>query len=348
MNKDQIYEVSFQIIMNSGEARSMAMESIAEAKKGNIENARNLLTQAREEINYFIGIDIGGTNLRAAILNEDYVIVDKIKIKNNVLDGPEKNLLNLINCINEKWSNYDFASIGIGCPGPLNIKEGIILNPPNLKSWENFNIKKFFEEKLKKPVIVNNDANVAAYSEAIIGAGKGKESVYYITLSTGVGGGFIYKGEIVNGFNSMAAEICNMIINEDEYSHSGLNKGGLEGQCSGTAISRIASKINNKKISTEEVFTEAKKVNKEYKSILDTWVVNVSKAIANIISVVDPEIIVLGGSVILNNSSYLENIISEVEKRVFKQTKVNIKLAEIGDDTGLIGSGILASSCILK
>ena len=295
---------------------------------------------------YFIGIDIGGTNLRAAILNEDYVIVDKIKIKNNVLDGPEKNLLNLINCINEKWSNYDFASIGIGCPGPLNIKEGIILNPPNLKSWENFNIKKFFEEKLKKPVIVNNDANVAAYSEAIIGAGKGKESVYYITLSTGVGGGFIYKGEIVNGFNSMAAEICNMII--DEYSHSGLNKGGLEGQCSGTAISRIASKINNKKISTEEVFTEAKKGNKEYKSILDTWVVNVSKAIANIISVVDPEIIVTGGSVILNNSSYLENIISEVEKRVFKQTKVNIKLAEIGDDTGLIGSGILASSCILK
>lgn len=295
---------------------------------------------------YYIGIDIGGTNLRAAILDENYNIVNKIKIKNNVSEGPKKNLLKLIDCIKKEWTTYDFTSVGVGCPGPLNIREGIILNPPNLKGWENFNIKAFFEENLNKPVVVNNDANVAAYSEAIIGAAKGAESMYYITLSTGVGGGFIYKGEIINGFNSMAAEICNMIINEDEYSHCGLNKGGLEGQCSGVAISRIGSEINNEKISTEKVFLEAKNENNKYKEILNNWSINVSKAIANIVAVVDPEVIVLGGSVILNNPSYLDKITEEVKKRVFNEIKVNIKIAEIGDDTGLIGSGILAASLL--
>lgn len=294
---------------------------------------------------YYIGIDIGGTNLRAAILDENYSIVNKIKIKNNVYDGPEENLLKLINCISKEWTDYNISSIGIGCPGPLNIREGIIINPPNLKGWENFDIKKFFEKKLKRPVVVNNDANVAAYSEAVVGAAKGAESMYYITLSTGVGGGFFYKGEIVNGFNGMAAEICNMIINEDGYSHCGLNKGGVEGQCSGIAISRVASDVIGKYISTEEVFSEAIRGNEICRKILNNWVINVSKLIGNIISVLDPEVIVLGGSVILNNPEYLEKIKIEVRNRIFKDIKLNINIAEIGDDAGLIGSGILAASC---
>ncbi|MBN1055504.1 sugar kinase [Clostridium botulinum] len=290
---------------------------------------------------YYIGIDIGGTNLRAAILDEECNLVDKLKISNEVEKGPEYNLDKLILEIKERWSDKEIISVGVGCPGPLDIRSGTILVTPNLMTWEYFKLKEYLEAKFDLPVFVNNDANVAGYSEAMVGAGKGAESVYYMTLSTGIGGGFIYKGEIVSGFNSIAAEIGNMIINEDTYKHSNMNYGGLEGQCSGVNIARISSGIIGGELTTKDVFEGAEKGNMELQKMLSEWVINVSKAIANIIVTVDPEVIVLGGSVIINNPSYLNKIKEETQKRVFDGIKINIKLAEIGDDTGLIGAGLL-------
>lgn len=290
---------------------------------------------------YYIGIDIGGTNLRAAILDEECNLVDKLKISNEVEEGPEYNLDKLILEIKERWSDKEIISVGVGCPGPLDIRSGTILVTPNLRTWEYFKLKEYLENKFDLPVFVNNDANVAGYSEAMVGAGKGAESVYYMTLSTGTGGGFIYKGEIVSGFNSIAAEIGNMIINEDTYKHSNMNYGGLEGQCSGVNIARISSEIIGGELTTKDVFEGAEKGNMELQKMLSEWVINVSKAIANIIVTVDPEVIVLGGSVIINNPSYLNKIKEETQRRVFGGIKINIKLAEIGDDTGLIGAGLL-------
>ena len=297
-------------------------------------------------MNYFIGVDIGGTNIRACIIDEGNNIVDKFKIKNEVSEGPTKNIDNLYNEINKRWHSYNIKSLGVACPGPLDLKNGIIINPPNLIGWENFQIRDYMREKFKLPVIVNNDANVAGYGEAMVGVAKECESVYYITLSTGVGGGFIYKNEIVNGFNNVAAEINNMIINEDTYSHSGLNKGGLEGQCSGTNISRLANSKLHQQISTKDVFDRAHLGDKICKDVIDNWVLNISKAISNIIVTVDPEVIVLGGSVILNNAKYLDNIVESVKKLVFKGVNIDIRLAELGDDAGLIGCGVLASNII--
>ena len=297
-------------------------------------------------MNYFIGVDIGGTNIRACIIDEGNNIVDKFKIKNEVSEGPTKNIDNLYNEINKRWHSYNIKSLGVACPGPLDLKNGIIINPPNLIGWENFQIKDYMSEKFKLPVIVNNDANVAGYGEAMVGVAKECESVYYITLSTGVGGGFIYKNEIINGFNNVAAEINNMIINEDTYSHNGLNKGSLEGQCSGTNISRLANSKLHQQISTKDVFDRAHLGDKICKDVIDNWVLNISKAISNIIVTVDPEVIVLGGSVILNNAKYLDNIVESVKKLVFKGVNIDIRLAELGDDAGLIGCGVLASNII--
>ena len=297
-------------------------------------------------MNYFIGVDIGGTNIRACIIDEGNNIVDKFKIKNEVSEGPTKNIDNLYNEINKRWHSYNIKSLGVACPGPLDLKNGIIINPPNLIGWENFQIRDYMREKFKLPVIVNNDANVAGYGEAMVGVAKECESVYYITLSTGVGGGFIYKNEIINGFNNVAAEINNMIINEDTYSHNGLNKGSLEGQCSGTNISRLANSKLNQQISTKDVFDRAHLGDKICKDVIDKWVLNISKAISNIIVTVDPEVIVLGGSVILNNAKYLDNIVESVKKLVFKGVNIDIRLAELGDDAGLIGCGVLASNII--
>ena len=277
-------------------------------------------------MSYVVGIDIGGTNIRAALLDEDRNILEKIKIKNEVDKGPEYNLNKIINHINENWVSKDIRGIGVGCPGPLNIKTGTILKAPNLRGWDNFNVKKYLEENTSLKAEVNNDANVAGLAEAIIGSAKGAESVFYITVSTGVGGAFI---------------IDNKIINEDKYSHSGLVKGGLEGQCSGPNIARIASEKLEKIVDTPEVFELYKKNNKVAIEVVNELCENLSKGISNIISVVDPEVIVLGGSVVLYNKDLLEIIIEKVREKVINKEAVDIRIAEIGDDAGLRGAGLL-------
>ncbi|EEH96690.1 MULTISPECIES: ROK family protein [Clostridium] len=290
---------------------------------------------------YIIGIDIGGTNIRAALLDEERNIIEKIKIENRVKKGPEYNLDKIINHINSNWKDRNIKGIGVGSPGPLDIKNGIILKAPNLQGWDNFNVKKYFEEKTSLKTEVNNDANVAGLAEAMIGSAKGAESVFYITVSTGVGGALIIDNKIINGANSFAGEICNLIINEDKYSHSGLVQGGLEGQCSGPNISRQATDLLGKHIDTPEVFELYKNNDNSIKSLINGVCENLSIGISNIISVVDPEVIVLGGSVILYNKELLEVITKKVKEKVINKDAVDIRIAEIGDDAGLRGAGFL-------
>ena len=292
-------------------------------------------------MNYIVGIDIGGTNIRAALLNNEREVLEKFKVKNEVEKGPEYNLDKLINHINENWKDKGIRGIGVGCPGPLNIKEGTILIAPNLKSWEGFNVKEYIAKNTGLKTELNNDANIAGLAEARVGVAKAAESVFYITVSTGVGGAFILDNKIINGFNSSAGEICNLIINEDKYSHSGLVKGGLEGQCSGPNISRIASEKLERRIDTPEVFKLYNECNKEALNIVEELCENLSKGINNIIAIVDPEVIVLGGSVILYNKDLLKIIIEKVKEKVINKDSVDIRIAEIGDDAGLRGAGFL-------
>ncbi|MBE6071559.1 MAG: ROK family protein [Clostridium butyricum] len=292
-------------------------------------------------MSYFIGIDIGGTNLRAAIISKEGEVIDTFKTANEVTSGAEYNLNKLVDCIKNQWKEYEFEKVGVGAPGPLDLKAGRILNPPNLKGWENFNIKEYLSEKLNLPVKVNNDANVAGLAEAVVGAAKEAESVFYITISTGVGGGLILDKKIINGAHSQAAEIYNMIINEDEYVQPGLNKSSLEGQCSGVNIARIASPRKNKQLSTKEVFDLYNSNDEEITSIIEKWIDNISIGIANIISVVDPEVIVLGGAVPINNSFLIPKIAEAVKGKVADLSMVDIRVAEIGDNAGLIGAAML-------
>ena len=175
----------------------------------------------------------------------------------------------------------------------------------------------------------------------MVGSAKGAESVFYITVSTGVGGALIINNKIVNGANSSAGEICNLIINEDKYSHSGLVQGGLEGQCSGPNIARKASDILGKKIETPEVFELYKNNNREIKKLVDELCDNLAKGISNVISVADPEVIVLGGSVILYNTSLIPIIEEKVKDKILNPDTLDIRVAEIGDDTGLKGASLL-------
>jgi len=290
---------------------------------------------------YLIGIDIGGTNLRAAVISKEGNILEIFKIENEVKKGAAYNLDKLITQIKMNWSKYEFEKVGVGAPGPLDLKVGKLLNPVNLKGWESFNIKQYLSEKLNLPVQVNNDANVAGLAESLVGSAKECESVFYITVSTGVGGALILDKKIINGSHSQTAEIYNMIINEDKYSHVGLNKGGLEGQCSGVHIARIASKDYGKTLSTKEVFDLYENSDEKAVQVIEKWVDNISIGIANIIAVVDPETVVIGGAVMINNPYLLSKIIECTKTKVADPAMVDIRIAEIGDNAGLIGAAML-------
>ena len=199
-----------------------------------------------------IGIDIGGTQLRVAAFDDAGTMLFKEVVPNDRAQGPEANLARLAAAI-EGWG-IDNAGIGIGGPGPADFASGRFLNPPNLPTWENFEIVRFFEDLTGKPAFLNNDANVAGLAEALAGAGRGYDSVFFFTVSTGLGGGFIYQGKIVGGAHSFGAEVFNMIVNEDPYVRGDLNPGSVELQCSGTALGRMASERFGREMGARELF----------------------------------------------------------------------------------------------
>ena len=158
---------------------------------------------------YSVGVDIGGTQTRVALVNDIGEVFKKEAFK-TLKDNPVENL----NKINEiiKSFNVDVVGVGISCPGPLDLKNGIVLTPPNLPGWHNFHLKAESEKIMQLPAFVENDANLAALAEVVYGAGKGFDIVQYLTISTGIGGGLTINKEIYQGSNGFAQEIANSIL----------------------------------------------------------------------------------------------------------------------------------------
>lgn len=286
-----------------------------------------------------IGIDIGGTQLRVAILNEEYEIIDVFKTGNDPAMSCQENCDKLINFI--KSQKGEFKGIGIGCPGPLDLKRGKVLNPPNLVGWDNFEIVKYFEQNTGLKVTMSNDANVSGLSEAILGGGKGYESVVFFGLSTGFGGAYVYKGKIVNGANGNAAEWWNMIVDEDPYHHKNANPGSLNEQCSGSGLQRVATRVYGHTVLPKELFMMYNQGEGRAIKIIEDATEKMAKGIANITCVLDPDVIVVGGSVAVYNPFYFDMAMQKARKYMLAPDGVKVEKAVFGDDAGLIGAALL-------
>lgn len=288
---------------------------------------------------YRVGIDIGGTNLRCAIFDNDMQIIKRYKTPNDKNKNAEENLKPMIEFI--KNFEHEIMSIGIGCPGPLDAHKGIILNPPNLQGWDNFNIVEYFIKETNIPTKMSNDANVAGLGEAILGAGKGYESVYYITMSTGFGGAYVFRNELINGISTCAGEIYNMIVNEDKHQHKGTNTGSLNEQCGGYGLSIIAKEIFKKEMTAEELFRLYHNGDKKAIELIEHTADIAAKGIANIGCVIDPEIYIVGGSIANYNHDFVEMVFEKAKKYYIKPEYLQYKLAKFSDDAGLIGAALL-------
>lgn len=288
-----------------------------------------------------IGIDIGGTQLRVAILNEEYEILDVFKTANDHDLTCEENCDKLINFI--KGQKGPFRGIGIGCPGPLDLKHGKVLNPPNLVGWDNFEIVKYFEENTGYKVVMSNDANVSGLSEALLGGGKGYESVVFFGLSTGFGGAYVYQGKIVNGANGNAAEWWNLIVDEDPYHHKNANPGSLNEQCAGSGLQRVATRVYGHTVLPKELFMMYSQGEKRAVKIIEDATEKLAKGIADITCVLDPDVIVVGGSVAVYNPFYFDMAMKKARKYMLAPDGVKVEKAVFGDDAGLIGAALLVA-----
>lgn len=294
---------------------------------------------------YTIGIDLGGTNLRIGLFNEQGEIVEEYSRATEAEKGPEFAVNNMQEVINRLKQQYEIKAVGIGSPGPLDPYEGVIIEPPNLTGWVDVPLVKMLEEKTGIPVKLENDANAAALAEATLGAGKGAKSVFYVTVSTGVGGGYVNNGELISGAQGNCGEIGNMIVNPspDAYQGPGLNKGALEGLASGTAIGRIGKERLGIKNGAQGVFELASQGDKAAQDILDEAINYLAIGLANIVHTVNPEVIVIGGGVMKSKDLILQPLIEKTRNYLYPSLRDSliIKPALLDQKAGLIGAGLL-------
>ncbi len=192
---------------------------------------------------YSIGLDLGGTNLRAAAIDRKGELLDKVAGATNFTEGRDAVLSDIVAGIEKLRAQHDakgLAGIGIGVPGFIRMKEGFITNSNNLPYFENFPIRDAIEKSLGTRVILENDANAAALGEKWIGAGRNFDDLVLLTLGTGVGGGIISCGKVVRGFIGMAGEVGHMTVYPDGNPCGCGNRGCLEKHASATAVTAMA------------------------------------------------------------------------------------------------------------
>ncbi len=307
---------------------------------------------------YVIGVDLGGTKISTALADLEGNVLAQSIIPTNAHEGEERVLERIIksiqSVINEGDASIeDINGIGIGSPGPLDSKKGVIITTPNLP-FTNFNLVKPLKDKFNVPVFLDNDANVAAIGEYMLGAGKGKKNMVYFTVSTGVGGGAIIDGNICRGNTSNALEIGHMTVAPFGPRCNCGNIGCLEAVSSGTAIGKrgqeaVRSKVetslkNYDNITSYEVFKEAEKGDEVSKEIIDEALNYLGIGVANAISIFDPEMIVIGGGVSKAGNIVFDKVREVVNKRCFKSMSENCTIvpAGLGTDAGVIGAVALA------
>lgn len=289
----------------------------------------------------YIGIDLGGTNLRLCRMNSDGIIEKIIKVDTEVEKGLEQLIEKIVFNINILKTNFT-KKVGLSVPGQVDVHNGIILNTTNLP-FNNLDIGKIIKARCNLDVVLNNDANVAGLAEAVAGSAKDYNSMYYITWSTGIGGALVLNKQLFNGKHMYCGEIGNIVVDKStSYTHKDMTHGSVESICSGTALARYASELNYKNV--QELFNDYKNKNDKIVALIDDVCDKIAQLIATIYHVVEVDIFVIGGGVILKSGDILLEVVKNKLNDYLLSTvhdKIKLKTTFFNDDAGLYGSCFL-------
>src|SRR6185295_12544683 len=300
-------------------------------------------------------VDLGGTHLRVALVDETGRILKQLKQETPKGDSADC-IINALASAAEQWSDEKQRVIAtsIMVPGAVDSEKAVVLQAPNLPSLVNFGLKAALEQRLGWPVFLENDANAAAVGEMWLGAARGCRDVMSVTLGTGVGGGVILDGKLWRGSHGSAGEIGHTTV--DPF--SGLkckcgNIGCLELFASATAIVRMTretmssfpeTSLQSADLTAEKVYDAGQKGDELALAVFKRMGMYLGIGLANLINLIDPQIIVITGGVVNGWDLFSGEMYRQVEERAFRTTAQQLKIApaECGDNAGLLGAARLA------
>jgi glucokinase len=306
-------------------------------------------------MNYYMAIDIGGTHLRVATYREDGITpVEHKRIATRSKDStPVERMVALIK---EQWpTDGEVKAIAVAAPGYLDPQKGIIISAPNIAGWANLPLRDQIESEVHAPVLLGNDANLAALGEWTFGAGQGEHDIIYLTISTGIGAGVICNDHLITGSRGMATELGHITVMENGPLCGCGFRGHLEAVASGTAIARdVMEKLKAGEPSilpmdppptTKEIGLAAKKGDRLSIEALAYAGRVIGHALADFLVTFNPSMVIFGGGVSMTGDFLFKPIENGLKERIITpEYLVGLKItsAALGDDAGLLGALALA------
>ncbi|HCY36278.1 MAG: ROK family protein [Candidatus Margulisiibacteriota bacterium] len=314
---------------------------------------------------YIVGVDLGGTKIATAVATKEGKVLNQLNIPTLAEKGPDVVISRIVNSIENLLSDLkieksQISSLCIGVPGHVNAEKGKVYKAPNLADWNNIPLKKILKTHFDTNIIIENDANAAALGEFKLGAGKGSSNMFFITISTGVGAGIILNNKLYHGSNNSAGEVGHMTFNPEGPRCGCGNTGCFEAYASGPAMAaRAIGKLKKSakltaeakilidlvdgeldKIDAKTLSEAAKKGDKFSLEQIKENAYYIGIGLVNIINILDPELIVIGGGV----SQIGEILFDEIRNAINKRCTMNVDSiapvvpAQLGTDAGILGA----------
>ena len=317
---------------------------------------------------YSCGFDLGGTKMLCIIFDDKQKIVARKRKKTKGTEGAQAGVMRIAELIRETFTENNLpleclSSLGIGCPGPVDMDNGIVNVAVNL-GWKNVSLGAMLEDELDCPVSVLNDVDAGVYGEYSVGAAVGARSVAGIFPGTGIGGGFVYEGKILRGRRSSAMEIGHTRITSSNRSSGTDMTGTLESEASRLAIAAECAKLAYRgeapnllraagtdisQIRSKVLAAAIRDGDKSVERVVRQAAQTVGYAVANLVHMLCPEVIILGGGLVESISEiYLDEVTQTAKRSVLQcyEDMFEIKMAKLGDDAGAMGAAIWAKQNI--
>jgi glucokinase len=298
---------------------------------------------------YIIGVDLGGTQLRVALGDEQGALHEEIRFPTEGYEGPEAVIDKIVDCIGRVRAAMpaggELLGVGIGCPGPLDPFAGVVFTLPNLPGWVDVPLRDILAERTGLSIELGNDANAAALGEWLFGAGKGLRNLVYVTVSTGIGGGVIADGRLLLGHRGAAAEVGHHLIDaasrgswEDLAAGPGLARAAAEAMIADSR-SLLHDQATPDTVTAADVAQAAAAGDLLAQRLLDREGELIGVGLVNMLHLFSPELILLGGGVIVNNPHLLERASQVIRERAIAVYRdVPVRVAGLGERAGLLGA----------
>lgn len=301
---------------------------------------------------YSIGIDLGGTNLRAAAISENGQVLGKVSGNTPVAAGPEAILADMVRSADSLRTQFradELAGIGAGVPGNIDMERGVVERWGNVPSFDRYPMREELSRHLGVRVCLENDANAAALGERWMGGGRGVDDLVLLTLGTGIGGGIVSGGRILHGHKGMAAELGHITVVPNGNPCGCGNRGCVEKHASATAVAAMAQLDGlGSNLSAKDVDDLASAGNAQAKAIYHNAGEALGIALADLINIFNFPLYLIGGGMSAGWDHFAPAMIAEVERRslTYRLTRATTRIerALLGSDAGLYGAASLALS----